>query len=195
MAIDTSTIKQLREQTGVGVADVKSALEEAQGDTQKALEILRVKSAVKASKKASREATEGLVASYIHTNGKVGVLVDVSSETDFVARNDEFKQLVNDIAMHIAAADPLYVKAEDVPAEVLTKEKEIIAEQLKEDGKTDEMIAKIMPGKIDKYYEEVCLLNQPFIKDDSMTIAQLIEQKIGALGEKIEVRRFARFQK
>ncbi|MBU1165134.1 translation elongation factor Ts [Patescibacteria group bacterium] len=195
MTVDKQTLIKLREQTGAGMVDCKKALEEANGDTQKALEILRKKGAVKASKKlAEREACEGLVGSYIHVNGKVGVLVEVACETDFVAKNSDFKELVHDIAMQIAAESPEYLVPEEVPKKVIAKEKEIYAEQLKREGKPENVIDKIMAGKIEKFYTEICLLKQPFIKDDKTTIEELVQAKIAKLGEKIEVRRFVRFQ-
>lgn len=195
MAIDTQLITKLRQQTGAGISDVKNALEEANGDTEKAIELLRKKGAIKAAKKgAEREASEGLVGSYIHSNGKIGVLVAVNCETDFVARNDDFKEMVRDIAMHIAAANPSYLKPEEVPAEELEKEKDVYREQLKGEGKPEDMIEKILGGKIDKYYTEVCLLKQPFVKDDKISIEQLIEQSVLKLGEKIEITKFVRYE-
>ncbi len=195
MSIDTALIAQLREQTGVGIADCKEALEEAKGDLTLAVEILRKKGALKAAKKfAERTASEGLIGSYIHSNEKIGVLIQLHSETDFVARNEEFKQLVKDLAMQVAAANPSYVKPDDVPADVLEKEKEVYREQLKHEGKPAEMIEKILDGKLTKFYSEVCLLKQTFIKDDSVTVEQLIERAIARLGEKIEIARFVRYE-
>lgn len=195
MALDTTLLMQLREATGAGVNDCKQALDEAGNDLQKAIEILRKKGALKAAKKiAERTATEGLVDSYIHANGKVGVLVHVSCETDFVAKSDDFKTLVHDLAIQIAGANPLYISPENVPAEVVEKEKEIYREQLKNEGKSEAMWDKIIEGKLAKYYQEACLIKQPFIKDDKVIIEQLIEQAIAKIGEKIEVVRFARYQ-
>jgi len=195
MTVDKKTLVKLREQTGAGMVDCKKALEEAGGETEKALEILRKKGAVKASKKlAERQACEGLVGSYIHTKGKVGVLVEVACETDFVAKNSEFKELVHDVAMQIAAANPEHLVPEDVPKEVIVKEREIYQEQLRQEGKPDSVIAKVMAGKLEKFYTEICLLKQPFIKDDKITIEELIQAKIAKLGEKIEVKRFVRYQ-
>ena len=195
MAIDTQAITKLRQATGAGIVDVKKALEEANGDEQKAVEILRKKGASKAAKKlAERTTGEGLVHSYIHSNGKVGTLIQIQCETDFVARNADFQTLAHDIALHIAAAHPLYIKPEDVPAAELEKEKEIYREQLKVENKPAQMIEKILEGKIEKYYADVCLLKQTFVKDDSLTIEKLIESAIAKLGEKIEVVKFSRFQ-
>jgi elongation factor Ts len=193
MSITAQTVAALRKATGVGIADCKKALEECDGDLQKAADHLRKQGSLKAAKKADRSTGEGLIDAYIHAGGKVGVLVEVNCETDFVARNEEFKELVKDIAMHIAAANPLYVSSEDVPEEVLEKEKEIYTEQLKKEGKPDEIIEKIMAGKIQKYYEEVCLLEQPFIKEEKKKIKDLIQEKIAKIGENIVVARFTRY--
>jgi len=195
MGIDTKTLAQLRESTGAGLSDCQTALREADGKIDQAIEILRKKGAVKAAKKISeRSANEGLVGSYIHSNGKIGVLVDLRCETDFVARNDEFKELARDLAMQIAAVNPLYLKPEDVPESEVAKEKEIYQEQLKTEGKPENVWEKIIDGKLNKYYEGVCLLKQPFIKDDKLTIEQLISGKIAKIGEKIEVIKFIRYQ-
>ncbi len=195
MPIDTQAITKLRQATGAGVADVKSALEEAGGDDQKAIEILRKKGALKAAKKmAERTTGEGVVDAYIHSNGKVGVLIQLQCETDFVARTDDFKSLAHDISLHVAAANPLYLKPEDVPAEEVAKEKEIYQVQLKAEGKPAAMMEKIIAGKVEKYYQDVCLLKQIFVKDDSITIEKLIEQAVAKMGEKIELVRFVRFK-
>lgn len=188
---DANTIKQLREQTGAGIMDVKEALVEANEDMEKAIEILRKKGLAKQAKKADRAANEGIVESYIHAGGRIGVLVEVNCETDFVARTDDFKALVKEIALHIAAANPLYISSEDVPVEVIEKEKEIYKEQFA--GKPDDVIAKMLEGKIAKYYEEACLLNQPFVKDGDKTIGELLGEATGKMGENIQVRRFTRF--
>lgn len=193
MPITSSDIAKLRAQTGAGMMDCKAALEEASGDSQKAIEILRKKGVMKAAKRAGKVAAEGKVVSYIHGGGKIGVVVEVNCETDFVARNDGFVQLANDIAMHIAASSPKYVAPADVPADEVAKEKEIYAAQLKAEGKPDAMIEKIVEGKLQKYYADVCLLHQPFIKDETKTIEQLLAEKTGEIGEKITVRRFARY--
>ncbi len=188
---DANTIKQLREQTGAGIMDVKEALNEAGGDLDKAVEILRKKGLAKQAKKSDRTANEGIVESYIHAGGRIGVLVEVNCETDFVARTDDFKALVKEIALHIAAANPLYISSEDVPMEVIEKEKEIYKEQFA--GKPDDVIAKMLEGKIAKYYEEACLLNQPFVKDGDKTIGELLGEATGKMGENIQVRRFTRY--
>jgi len=192
---DAKTIKELREKTGAGMLDCQSALEEAGSDQDKAVEILRKKGAIKAAKKsAERQAGDGLVHSYIHANGKVGVLLQLHCETDFVARNEEFKQLAHDIAMQIAAMNPICLLPEGVPAEELQKEKDIIAEQLKKEGKPADVIDKIMTGKLEKFYSENCLLKQPFIKDDKKTIEELITDVVAKMGEKVEVGKFVRFE-
>ncbi|HMR55486.1 MAG TPA: translation elongation factor Ts [Candidatus Doudnabacteria bacterium] len=184
-------IKELREQTGAGIMDVKEALDEAGGDNEKAIEILRKKGLAKQAKKADRAANEGIVESYIHGGGRIGVLVEVNCETDFVARTDDFKNLVKEIALHIAASNPLYISPEDVPAEVIEKEKEIYKEQSA--GKPDDVIEKMLEGKINKYLEEVCLLSQPYVKDQDKTIGELLGEATGKMGENIQVRRFSRF--
>jgi elongation factor Ts len=184
-------IKELREQTGAGIMDVKEALDEASGDKEKAIEILRKKGLAKQAKKADRVANEGIIDSYIHAGGRIGVLVEVNCETDFVARTDDFKNLVKEIALHIAASNPLYISPEDVPAEVIEKEKEIYKEQFAD--KPAEVIEKMLEGKINKYLEEVCLLNQPYVKDPDKTIGELLAEATGKMGENIQVRRFARF--
>jgi elongation factor Ts len=186
-------ISKLREMTGAGMMDCKKALEEANGDFEKAIEVLRKKGAATAAKRADRDAKEGVIVSYIH-GGRIGALVELNSETDFVARNDDFKQLATDIAMHVTAANPEYVSPEDVPAEVIAKEKEIELAQLEGSGKPAEVIEKILEGKIQKFYSQVCLLKQPFIKDPAVTIEDLINEKTAAIGEKISLRRFARFE-
>lgn len=194
MAIDTKLITQLRAQTGAGIADCKEALEETNGDMQAAVDVLRKKGSIKAAKKgAERTATEGLVGSYIHANGAIGVLIEVNCETDFVARNEDFKDLVKDLAMHIAAANPTHLSPSDVSGEEIEREKEIYREQLKAEGKPEDMIEKILEGKIEKYYQEVCLLKQTYVKDDKLSIEQIIEQAILKLGEKIEISRFTRY--
>ena len=185
---------KLREITGAGVSDCQAALKESGDDIEKAIEVLRKKGALKAAKKlAERTAKEGLVGSYIHATGRAGCLIQVSCETDFVARTEEFKELVHDLAMHVTAFSPEYLRPEDIPAEVLDKEKEIYIEQLKKEGKPEQVIPKILEGKLEKFYGEVCLLNQPFIKDDKISVKEHIDQKIAKTGEKIEVVRFAKF--
>lgn len=192
--MQTSDIAKLRAQTGAGMLDCKKALDEADGNFDAAVEILYKKGIAKAAKRADKIAAEGIVASYIHGGGKVGVLVEVNCETDFVAKNDHFQDLVKDIAMHIAAVAPLYVRPDDVPADVLDKEKNVYREQLQAEGKPADMIEKILEGKINKYLSEICLLNQPFVKDEDKTIDQLLTEKTGEIGEKITVRRFARYE-
>ena len=183
---------KLRAMTGVGMMEAKGALTESEGDFDKAVEILRKKGAAKAAKKADRETREGRTHCYMHSNGKIGVIVEVLCETDFVARNEAFVELCNDIALHIAAMSPLYTNRADVPEEVVAKEKDILKEQLLAEGKPEEMLEKIMEGKINKYYEEVVLLEQRFVKDDDMTIEGLVQAKITSLGENIQIGRFAR---
>jgi elongation factor Ts len=174
--------------------DCKNALEEAGGDQDKAAEILRKKGIVKAAKRADKIAADGMVASYIHSGGKIGVLIEVNCETDFVARTDGFKDLVREIAMHIAAARPQYLDRESVSTDALDKEREIYSEQLRAQGKPENIIENILKGKLDKYYEEVCLLEQPYIKDDSKKIQDLLAEKTAETGEKITVRRFVRYE-
>lgn len=192
MSIDLSQITQLRKQTGAGVADCKAALEEAGGDAKKALEILRTKGAKIAGKRADKETKEGIIYSYIHANNKVGTILELNCETDFVAKNEEFKNLAHDLAMHITAENPLYLTPEDVPEEVLSKEKDLFKEELLNEGKPEDMLEKIVEGKLNKWYEEVCLLNQKYIKNEDITIAELINEKIASLGEKIEIGSFCR---
>ncbi len=192
--ITAAMVKELRDRTGAGMMDCKKALMETDGDMEKAIEKLREMGLASAKKKASRVAKEGKVASYIHAGGKIGVLVEINCETDFVANTDEFNELCKNIAMQIAATDPLYVSKEDVPEEVIEKEKEIQKEQLRAQGKPENVLDKIVEGKINKYYEEVCLLEQPYIKDGSMKVKNLVENAIAKLGENIVVRRFARFK-
>ena len=189
--MDNTLIKELREQTGAGMMEIKEALSEAGGDKDKAVELLRKKGALKLGKKADRVTKEGIVEAYIHPGSRVGVLVELNCETDFVARTDDFKNLAKDLALHIAAANPLYVNISDVPAEVVEKEKEIYKEQIK--GKPEDVVAKILEGKLAKYYEETCLLEQPFAKNSDMKVKELIHQAVGKMGENIVVRRFARF--
>ena len=194
MAITASDVNALRQRTGVGMMDCKKALTEANGDMDKAVEILREKGMATAAKKAGRIAAEGVVDSYIHMGGKVGVLVEVNCETDFVARGDQFKTLVHDVALQIAASKPLYVTKEEVPQDVLDKEKEILKIQAMNEGKPEAIAEKMVQGRIKKYYEEFCLLEQPFVKDPSKTVGQLITEAIASIGEKITVRRFTRYE-
>ena len=194
MSITTNDIKELRDQTGVGMMDCKKALTDAAGDLEKALDILRQKGLATAAKKASREASEGLVGSYIHMGGKIGVLVEINCETDFVAKTDDYQELVKDIAMHIAASNPLYVKREDIPSEIIEKEKEIYASQIT--NKPPGVIEKILAGKLEKFYSDSCLVDQVFVKDPDgkKKVKDLIVEIIARLGENIVIKRFARFQ-
>lgn len=185
-------IKILREKTQAGVMDCKSALREAKGDVEKALEILRKRGIKLASEKSSRAAKEGRVESYIHANGRIGVLIEVNCETDFVARNDEFKKFVKDISMQVAASKPRYVKREDVPKEVVEKEKEIFAATVK--NKPKQALEKILAGKLEKFYEEACLLDQPFVRDPKIKVKDLLHLLIAKIGENIVIRRFTRYQ-
>ena len=191
--ISANAVKELREKTGAGMMDCKKALAEAGGDAAKAEELLRKKGLSAAAKKAGRVASEGAVASYIHMGGKIGVLVEVNCETDFVARTDGFQALVKDIAMHIAAANPLYVKREDVPPEVVEKELDIARAQAREQKKPEPIIEKIAQGKVDKYYKDVVLLEQAFVKDDKKKIQDVLTEAVAKIGENIQIRRFARF--
>ncbi len=194
MEINATQVKLLRDKTGAGFMDCKAALVEAGGDQEKAIQILRTKGQAKAEKKATRSASDGLVYAYIHPPGKLGVMIEINSETDFVAKNEEFKALAHDIAMHIAAADPRYIKPEDVPAEYIAKEKEIYLEQAKNEGKPEKILEKIVEGKVKKHLDEICLINQPFVKDPDKTVGALITEKIAKMGENIVVRRFSRFR-
>jgi len=192
--ISATQVKELREKTGAPMMDCKQALTEAKGDLEQAIIVLRKKGVATAAKKATRVTTEGSVAHYIHAGGKIGVLVEVNCESDFVARTEDFKELVHDIAMHIAASDPKFVRKEDVTPEAYEREKDIYRAQAKATGKPDHVAEKIVEGKMAKFYEEVCLYDQPFIKDQTISVSQLIASKIGKLGENISVRRFARFK-
>lgn len=192
--VSAAQVKDLRERTGAPMMDCKQALTEARGDIEQAIVILRKRGAAVAQKKAARVTSEGSVASYIHAGGKIGVLVEVNCESDFVARTDDFKELVHDIAMHIAASDPKFVRKEDVTPDAYEREKDIYRSQAAATGKPAQVVEKIVEGKMGKFYEEVCLYEQPFIKDQTITISQLIAAKIGKLGENISVRRFGRFK-
>lgn len=193
MPIDVKLITAVREATGAGMVDVKNALEEANGDKDAAIELLRKKGIIKAAKKDDRVTKEGLVHAYVHSNNKAGALVEVLCETDFVARNEAFQDLVHNIAMHIVASNPFYVSSAEIPESEIEKEKNIQREILKAEGKPEAMIEKILEGKMQKYFADICLLNQPYIKDDKITVGDLIKQNIAVIGEKIEVRRFSRF--
>jgi len=194
MEITATMVKTLREQTGAGMMECKAALTEAKGNVEEATTILRKRGLAQATKKAGRSTNEGLIGSYIHLGGKIGVLVEVNCESDFVARTDDFQSMAREIAMHIAAANPLYVRREDVPAEVLEREREIYRAQMKDQNKPPQVIEKIVEGKLNSYYEQVCLMDQPSIRDPKVTIGQVIQQAIAKLGENIAVPRFVRFK-
>lgn len=194
MAVDAKLVKQLRERTGAGMLDCKKALEEADNNLDKAIEILREKGLSAAANKAGRVATEGVVQSYIHAGGRIGVLVEVNCETDFVAMTDPFKDFARDIAMQIAAASPRYVSREEVPQEEIEKEKEILTAQALNEGKPEKIVAKMVEGRISKYYEEYCLMEQSFVKDPDKTISQLLNEKVSTIGENITIRRFVRYE-
>jgi len=191
--ITAKLVQELREKTGAGMMDCKKALTEAGGDSAKAEEVLRKKGLAAAAKKSSRAATEGAVASYIHMGGKIGVLVEVNCETDFVARTEGFQALVKDIAMQIAAANPTYVRREEVPAEVVAKELEIAKAQMRDQKKPEAMLEKIAAGKLEKFYEQICLMDQLFVKDDKKKISQVLTDAVAKIGENIQIRRFARY--
>lgn len=194
MAINATQVKELREKTGAGMMDCKNALSEAAGDMEQAIVWLRKKGLASAQKKAARAAAEGMVGYYIHPGDKLGVLLEVNCETDFAAKSADFQQLVKDIAMHIAAQNPLYVRRDEVPGEVLEKEKEIYKDQARASGKPDHIIDKIAEGKLESYYQMACLYDQQFVKDPSQTVEQLIGSLVGKIGENIRIRRFARFK-
>jgi elongation factor Ts len=194
MAISIDQIKTLREQTGVGILDCRKALEDANGDFDLALENLRAKGLATAAKRADREASEGIVELYSHGDGRVGVMVEVNCETDFVARSEQFRNFAHEIALQIAASAPLYIKTENVPEETLELKRKIVREQSLEEGKPENIVDKIVDGRIKKYLDEVCLLNQEYIRDDNLTIEQLLLQNIAATGENIVIRRFERWE-
>ncbi|MBX9658314.1 MAG: translation elongation factor Ts [Nitrospiraceae bacterium] len=194
MAGSSQLVKELREKTGAGILDCQKALTENGDDVEKAIDYLRQKGLAAAAKKAGRETNQGLIHSYIHMGGKIGVLIEVNCETDFVARNEEFKAFVNDLALQIAAANPSYVKREDIPADLVEREKAIFEGQAKELGKPAAALPKIVEGKLEKFYQENCLLEQSFIKDPSVTVKDLVAQKISKIGENMNIRRFTRFQ-
>lgn len=194
MEIKAELVKELRQRTGIGMMECKQSLQESKGDIDKAIVILRKKGYARAQSKMSRETAEGIISSYIHLNGKIGVLLEVNCESDFVARNDEFKELVKNIAIHIAASNPRYVSSEEIPPEILEQEKDIIEEQFKDSKKHPEIIEKIIQGKLGKFYEEVCLLDQPYIKDDKVSVKQLVASYIAKFGENIRISRFARYE-
>ena len=193
--ITASAVKDLRERTGCGMMDCKEALTEAGGDVEKAIDLLREKGLAKAAKKAGRIATEGLVVPYIHDGGRIGVLVEVNSETDFVAKNQEFQDFTRDVAMHIAAMSPRYVRREDVPEEEVAREREVLTAQAVSEGKPQNIAEKMVAGRIEKFYQEICLLEQPFIKDPDQTVGDMVSALVGKIGENLTVRRFVRFER
>jgi elongation factor Ts len=194
MTISAGTVKELRDRTGIGMMECKKALEESSGDIEKAINILRKKGYARAKDKMARQAKEGTIGSYIHLNGKIGVLVEVNCESDFVARNEEFQDLVKNICLHIAAANPRYISSGDVPQEILDEEKEIIREQFKDSGKPAEIVEKIVDGKLSKFFQEACLLDQPYIKEDKMAVKDLVTAFIAKFKENVVIRRFARYE-
>jgi len=194
MEITADKVKELRERTGIGMMECKSALAESGGDMDKAIDVLRKKGHARAEAKASRAAKEGLVGSYIHLNGRIGVLIEVNCESDFVARNAEFQELVKELAMQIAAAKPRYISSSDVPEDIVAAEKEIIKAQLGDMKKPPEIMDRIVQGKLGKFYEEVCLLDQPYIREDKIKVRDLITRLVAKIGENVKVGRFARFE-
>ena len=193
-AISAELVKQLRDKTGAGVMDCKQALTESDGELDKAVEFLRKKGLATAAKRAGRATSEGTIQSYIHMGGKLGVLVEVSCETDFVAKNDDFQEFSRNIAMHIAASNPLGITPEDIPADIIEKEKEIYRAQAAESGKPDNIVEKITEGKLSKFIKDSCLMNQPYVRDPDITVADLLNELIAKIGENITVKRFVRFQ-
>ena len=192
MAVKTEDIKKLRAMTGAGMMDVKKTLDETDGDVERAATLLRERGIAKAAKKADREAREGFVGSYIHHNGKIATLVELNCETDFVARNDQFQALARDLAIHTAMANPTHKSRDDVPAEVVEAERTVLTEQARQEGKPENVITKMVEGRLNKYYQEVCLLEQPFIKDDKKTVEQLVKEAVATMGENIQVGSFYR---
>jgi len=194
MAISAQMVKDLREKTGLGMMDCKNALVETDGDLEKAIDYLRKKGALKAAKREGRATSEGRIGSYIHMNGKIGVLLELNCESDFVAKTDQFGDIVKDLCMQVAASSPLWVAPEDVPEDVIAKEKDIYMSQAKEAGKPEKILEKIAEGKLNKFYEDMCLLDQKFVKDTDKTVREMIKEKIAQLGENITVGRYVRFQ-
>ena len=192
--ISANLVKELRERTGAGMMDCKKALTETNGDTEKAIEYLREKGLSAAAKKAGRIATEGLIETYIHGGGRIGVILELNCETDFVAKTDEFRELAKDIAMHIAAARPEFLNPDEVPKDVIEKEKSILTAQALNEGKPEKIVEKMVEGRISKYFKDVCLVEQPFVKDPDKTISQLITEKVAKIGENISIRRFVRYE-
>lgn len=194
MAISAKQVQELRAKTGAGIMDCKKALNEAGGNLDGALEALRKSGLAASAKKAGRIASEGLVGSYIHGGGKIGVLVEINCETDFVGRNEDFQGFVRDVAMHVAAANPQYLNREEVPAEIVEKEKEILAAQIADEGKPANVVEKIVEGRINKFFKEICLMDQPFIKEPKQSVAEIQNELVGKIGEKISIRRYVRFE-
>ena len=194
MQISASQVKELREKTGAGMMDCKKALTETGGDAEKAIKYLREKGIADAAKRAGRAAKEGVVYSYIHPGNRIGVLVEVNCETDFVARNEQFQQFAKDISMHIAASSPRYIQRDEVPESEINAEREVLVNQAKESGKPEKVIDKIVEGRLDKFFGQICLLEQPFIKDPNLSVEDLLKETIGKIGENIVIRRFARYQ-
>ena len=193
MSIDAKTVAELRAKTGAGMMDAKKALTEAEGNVEKALELLQKRGMAKAAKKADRDTNEGRVHSYTHSNGKLGAMVEVTCETDFVARNEAFVEFCNDIALHVSASEPLYLKREDVPEDVAAKQKQLFTDEMAGENKPADVMEKILEGKMNKWFSEVVLMEQPFIKDEDMTIEAFLTSKIASLGENMQIRKFARF--
>jgi elongation factor Ts len=193
MTISAKEVKELRDRTGAGMMECKSALQESGGDMEAAIDLLRARGAAKAAKRSAREATDGAVGSYIHMGGKIGVLVEVNCETDFVAKTEQFQQLVRDVAMHIAASSPTAVRREEIPADIIERERGVYREQMRESGKPEQIWDKIIAGKLEKFYAESALLEQPFVKNPDQTVGQLITDVSAKTGEKIDVRRFTRY--
>lgn len=192
MAVTMENIKKLRTMTGAGMLDVKKTLEEADGDVEKAASLLRERGIAKAAKKAEREVSEGFVGNYVHHNGKIATLVELNCETDFVARNEQFRQLARDIAIHVAMANPTYRGRDDVPEDIVEAERKVLVAQAKEEGKPDNVVDKIVEGRLGKFFQEYCLLEQPFIKDDSKTVEKLLKESVATIGENIRVGNFYR---
>lgn len=194
MSISATEVKELREKTNAGILDCKKALNETDGDMEEAVKYLREKGIAEAEKKAGRTASEGLVESYIHMGGKIGVLVEINCETDFVAKNDAFKELVNNIAMHIAASNPKYLSREDIPEDVIEQEKEVLRTQALNNDKPEHVVDQIVEGRLEKFFTQNCLLEQPYVRDEDKTVEELITEKIAELGENINIRRFTRYE-
>jgi elongation factor Ts len=194
VSINAADVKKLRDKTGAGMMDCKKALTEADGDFDKAVEILRLKGVAVAAKRGGRATTEGRVGSYVHAGGKIAVMVEVNSETDFVAKTDDFAEMCKNLAMHIAASNPVCVDVDDVPADLIDKEKDIYRQQALDEGKPEKIVDKIVEGRLKKFYGEVCLLQQPYVKDTDLTVAAYVQEVMGKLGENIQVRRFVRYQ-